>query len=344
MPRWRALRSKWTRDIAVDLGTATTLVHVRGRGIVVREPSVVALDRVTGQVLAVGEPAKEMLGRTPPNIEAIRPLKDGVIADFDVAEQMLRYFIHRVHQRRTFAQPAVVIGIPSGVTEVERRAVRDATLRAGAREALLIAEPMAAAIGAGLPVSSARGSMVVDIGGGTSEVAVIALNGVVAGRSVRVAGDEVDEAIVNYMHYEFDLAIGIRTAERIKLAIGSAYPLDEEERATIARGRDLVSGLPKSVEVSESQIREGIVQPLRGIVEAIRATLEETPAELSADVMDQGIVLTGGGALLRGLDRMIAEEVQMPVRAAEDPISCVVIGAGRALEQIEQLADAFEPF
>lgn len=341
--RWRGLLGRWSQDIAIDLGTANTLVYVRGRGIVVREPSVVARDKVSGAVLAIGEEAKAMLGRTPPGIDAIRPLKDGVIADFDVAEEMLRYFIHRVHRRRAFVHPTVAIGIPSGVTEVERRAVRDATLRAGAREALLIEEPMAAAIGAGLPVSSPTGSMVVDIGGGTSEVAVIALNGVVAGRSVRVAGDEIDEAIVSYMHYEFDLAIGIRMAEHIKLAIGSAYPMDEEERVTIARGRDLVSGLPRSVEVSEAQIREGIVEPLRGIVEAIKATLEETPAELSADVMERGIVLTGGGALLRGIDRMLKEEMQMPVRAAEDPMSCVVIGAGRALEQMDKFAEAFEP-
>jgi len=303
---------------------------------------VVAVDRSTNTVLAVGTEAKRMLGRTPPNITAVRPLKDGVIADFDVAEVMLKHFVHRVHRHRTFLHPTVVIGIPSGVTEVERRAVRDATVRAGARQVLLIEEPMAAAIGAGLPISEPSGCMVVDIGGGTSEVEVIALNGVVSGRSIRVAGDELDDAIIAFMYHEHNLAVGPATAEAMKLEIGSAVSLNGEDRqVSLARGRDLLTGLPKAVEVSAAQVREAIVAPLAGIVEAIRATLEETPPEISGDVMQQGIVLTGGGALLRGIDRYIAQETQMLVRMAEDPLTCVVMGAGRALEESEQFADAF---
>jgi rod shape-determining protein MreB len=337
---WRRL---WPGDsaIAIDLGTANTLIHVRGKGVVLREPSVVAVDQARGTVLAVGLEAKRMLGRTPPNIVAIRPLKDGVIADFDVAETMLRHFVHRVHRRRAFAHPTVVIGIPSGVTEVERRAVKDATMRAGAREVLLIEEPMAAAIGAGLPVWEPTASMVVDIGGGTSEVAVIALNGVVTGRSTRVAGDEIDEAIIAYMHHEFSLAIGTATAEAIKIEIGSAYPMDGNTRSAIARGRDLLSGLPKAVEVGAAQVREAISEPVSGIVEAIRLTLEDTPPELSGDIMERGIVLTGGGALLRGIDRLLEKDTKMPVRLVEDPLTCVVLGAGRALEEADQFAEAF---
>jgi len=342
MRLWRSLWSGQSRDIAIDLGTANTLVHVRGKGVVLREPSVVAVDRLTNTVLAVGTEAKRMLGRTPPNITAVRPLKDGVIADFDVAEVMLKHFVHRVHRRRTFVHPTVVIGVPSGVTEVERRAVRDATVRAGARQVLLIEEPMAAAIGAGLPISDPSGCMVVDIGGGTSEVAAIALNGVVSGRSIRVAGDELDDAIITFMYHEYNLAIGPATAEAVKIEIGSAVSLNGEDRqVSLARGRDLLTGLPKAVEVNAAQVREAIVAPLAEIVEAIRATLEETPPEISGDVMQQGIVLTGGGALLRGIDRYIAQETQMPVRVAEDPLTCVVLGAGRALEESEQFADAF---
>jgi rod shape-determining protein MreB len=338
---WRRLWHRYSRDIGMDLGTANTLVHVRGKGIVLNEPSVVLIDQTDGQVLAVGAEAKQMLGRTPPNIEAVRPLKDGVIADFEIAEAMLRYFVHRVHRRRALVHPKIVIGVPSGVTDVERRAVRDAVLRAGAEDAFVIEEPMAAAIGAGLPVWEPRGSMAVDIGGGTSEVAVIALNGVVAGRSVRVAGDEIDEAIVTYMHHEFNLAIGTPTAEYVKIEIGSAYPLDGDDLVTVARGRDLLTGLPRSVEVSSAHVREAIADPIQGIVDAIIATLEETPAELSADILDRGIVLTGGGALLRGMDQLLAERTEMPVRLAEDPLTCVVIGAGLALEDAGRFAGAF---
>lgn len=344
MGLWRFLWSKYSREIGIDLGTANTLVHVRGKGIVLNEPSVVAVDQTNGAILAVGAEAKSMLGRTPANIEAIRPLKDGVIADFEIAETMLRYFIQRVHRRRTLVHPAVVIGIPSGVTEVERRAVRDAVLRVGAREVYLIEEPMAAAIGAGLPVSEPAGSMVVDIGGGTTEVAAISLNGVVAGRSERVAGDEIDDAIVSYVHHEFNLAIGVVTAEQLKLDIGCAYPLDGDERIAVARGRDLLTGLPKAVEVSSPQVRDAIAVPVNGIGDAIRMTLEQTPAELQADIIESGLVLTGGGALLRGIDRLLAEEIQMPVRVAEDPLSCVVIGAGRALENVEKFAGAFATY
>ncbi len=343
MSIWRRICSCCSRDIAVDLGTANTLVHVRGKGIVLNEPSVVVVDQTTGQVLAVGAEAKRMLGRTPTNIEAIRPLKDGVIADFEISEAMLRYFIYRVHRRRTLVHPKVVIGIPSGVTDVERRAVRDASLRAGAREAFIIEEPMAAAIGAGLPVWEPRGSMIVDIGGGTSEVAVISLNGVVTGRSIRVGGDEVDEAIVTYMHHEFNLAIGVPTAERIKIAVGSAYPMNEDTWVTVARGRDLLTGLPKSVEITAPHVREAISVPVQGIIEAIKLTLERTPPELSADIMDRGIMLTGGGALLRGIDRLLEEDTEMPVRVAEDPLACVAIGAGRALENPERFAECFAP-
>jgi len=341
MSLWRYVWSRCSRDIAVDLGTANTLVHVRGKGIVLNEPSVVAVDKTTGEVLAVGTEAKRMLGRTPANIEAVRPLKDGVIADFEISEAMLRYFIYRVHRRRTLVHPKIVIGIPSGVTDVERRAVRDATLRAGAREAYVIEEPMAAAIGAGLPVWEPRGSMVVDIGGGTSEVAVIALNGIVAGRSIRVGGDEVDEAIVTYMHHEFNLAIGVPTAEQVKIAVASAYPMNEDGLVAVARGRDLLTGLPKSVEVSSPHVREAISVPVQGIVEAIKQTLEATPAELSADIMDRGIMLTGGGALLRGIGRLHEIDTEMPVRVAEDPLACVVIGAGRALDAPQRFAECF---
>lgn len=340
----RLLWSRSSRDVAIDLGTANTLVHVRGKGVILNEPSVVAVDRTTQQVLSVGSEAKQMLGRTPMNIEAVRPLKDGVIADFDIAEAMLRYFLHRIHRRRSMVHPRVMIGIPSGVTEVERRAVRDATLRAGAREAYLIEEPMAAAIGAGLPVWEASGSMVVDIGGGTSEVAVISLNAVVAGESARVGGDEIDEAIITYMHHEFNMAIGVPTAESLKIQIGSAYPAQDDERVAVARGRDLLTGLPKSVEVNAAQVREAIAEVVRGIVEAIRSTLEHTSGELSADIMEHGIVLTGGGALLRGTDRLLQDETEMPVRVAEDPMACVVVGAGRALENTERFADAFATY
>jgi len=342
---WGRLWSRYSRDMGVDLGTANTLVHVRGKGLVLNEPSVVAVDRTNGEILAVGSEARRMLGRTPPSIEAVRPLKDGVIADFAIAEAMLRHFIYRVHRRRAFVHPMMVMGIPSGVTEVERRAIRDAALRTGARECYLIEEPMAAAIGANLPVWEPAGCMVVDIGGGTSEVAAIALNGVVAGRSIRVAGDEIDEAIITFMHHEYNLAIGIPTAEKLKMEVGSAYAFEgDDELLGVAPGRDLLTGLPRSVEVRAPEIREAIAEPVRGIIEAIRQTLEEVPAELGSDIMERGIVLTGGGALLRGVDSLLAEATDMSVTVADHALTCVAEGAGRALEDPERFADAFIAF
>jgi rod shape-determining protein MreB len=321
--------------MAIDLGTATTLVYLRGRGIVLSEPSVVAIDSRTGDVLAVGADAKRMLGRTPGTINAIRPLKDGVIADFDVTEQMLRHFIQRVHQNR-WAHPRVVVCVPSGVTGVERRAVEEATISAGARAAYLIEEPMAAAIGAGLPVSEATGSMIVDIGGGTTEVAVISLAGIVASQSIRIGGDELDEAIIAYMKKEFKLMIGSQTAEELKIEIGSAYPLDPEQEAEI-RGRDLVTGLPKTLVISSEEIREAINDPVNQIIDAIKATLDKTPPELAADIMDRGIMLAGGGSLLQGMCERVRDETQIPVNRAESPLTCVVVGSGRSLEEFETL-------
>jgi rod shape-determining protein MreB len=329
----RGLLGRFSRDMGIDLGTANTLVHVRGRGILLREPSVVAIDKERKTVLAVGEEAKRMLGRTPGNIVAIRPLKDGVIADFDQTEKMLRYFIDKVNRRSLLASPRVVVGIPSGVTEVERRAVIDATKKAGAREAYLIEEPMAAAIGAGMPIVEPTGSMIVDIGGGTTEVAVISLAGIVTSRSIRVAGDEIDEAISAYVRRTYNLFIGDRTAEEAKFEVGSAFP-GETERKMIVRGRDLISGLPRSAEITSSEIREAIQEPLNAIVEAVKVTLETCPPELAADIMERGIVLAGGGALLSGLDALISRETSMPVHIAKDPLSCVVIGTGRVLEEI----------
>jgi rod shape-determining protein MreB len=331
---WRRFLSRLSHDMGIDLGTANTCVHVRGRGILLREPSVIAIDTETKRVLAVGEEAKRMVGRTPGSIVAIRPLRDGVIADFDQTEKMLRYFIEKVHRRRTWVHPQIVVGIPSGVTEVERRAVIEATIKAGAEEAYLIEEPMAAAIGAGLPVAEPTGSMVVDIGGGTSEVAVISLGGIVASRSIRVAGDEIDTAIVAYVRRAYNLLIGERTAEEAKIRIGSAHATDEE-RTMEVRGRDLVSGLPRSAILSSSELRDAIAEPLAAIVEAVKLTLERTPPELSSDIMDRGIVLAGGGALLRGLDALISQETLMPVYIADDPLSSVVIGTGRALEEAD---------
>ncbi len=327
--------SKFSRSIGIDLGTANTLVTVRGRGILLREPSVIAIEVETRKVLAVGEEAKRMIGRTPGNVVAIRPLKDGVIADFDQTEAMLRGFIKKVHRRNTFIHPLVVVGIPSGVTEVERRAVIDAAKRAGADEAFLIEEPMAAAIGAGLPVSEPVGCMIVDIGGGTSEVAVISLGGVVTSRSIRIAGDEIDEAIVAYVRKTYSLLIGERTAEEVKMKIGSAYPFDDEEPSMEVRGRDLITGLPRSATITAPEIREAIRDPVYAIVEAVKLTLELTPPELAADIMDRGIVLAGGGALLHGLDKLLSVETAMPVHVAPDPLSCVVIGTGKALEESE---------
>ena len=327
----------FSRDLGIDLGTANTLVYVRGRGIVIGEPSVVAIERKSKLVLAVGDQAKAMLGKTPANIIAIRPLKDGVIADFDVVERMLRYFIDRAHQRaRGILRPSprVVIGVPSGVTEVEKRAAKDAAINAGAREAYTIEEPMAAAIGAGLPVTEPSGSMVVDIGGGTTEVAVISLGGIVVSRSIRTAGDELDEAVVAFARGAFNLLIGERMAERAKILAGSAFPLEEERRVAL-RGRDLLTGLPKEVEVSSVELREGISGPVNRIVEEIRTAIEETPPELLADIMEQGIVLAGGGALLLGLNRRIAHESKIPVRIADDPMTCVARGCGTIVEDFE---------
>src|SRR5438874_4611615 len=323
------------RDMAVDLGTANTLVYVRGRGIVLSEPSVVAIDQRTGDVHAVGIEAKRMLGRTPGDIQAIRPLKDGVIADFDVTEQMLRHFIQKVHQNR-WAHPRVVVCVRSGVTGVEKRAVEEATYSAGARQAYLIEEPMAAAIGAGLPVSEPTGNMIVDIGGGTTEVAVISLGGIVVSQSIRVGGDEMDDAIVNYVKREYKLMIGQQTAEEIKLEIGSAFPLSEEVQAEV-RGRDLVSGLPKTVVLTSEEVRGALEEPVGQIIGAVKETLDRTPPELASDIMDRGIMLAGGGALLQGLDERLRDETQMPCHLAESPLTCVAVGSGRSLEEFEAI-------
>ena len=323
------------RDMAVDLGTANTLVYVRGRGIVLSEPSVVAIDSRTGQVHAVGVEAKRMLGRTPGTITAIRPLKDGVIADFDVTEQMLRHFIKQVHSNR-FAHPRVVVCVPSGVTGVEKRAVEEACLSAGARQAYLIEEPMAAAIGAGLPVAEPTGSMIVDIGGGTTEVAVISLGGIVVSQSIRVGGDELDDAIVAHCKHDYKLAIGTQTAEEVKLEAGSASPLPEEVRIEI-RGRDLVSGLPKTVTLGSEEIREALDETVGHIVDAVKDTLDRTPPELAGDIMDRGITLAGGGALLQGLEQRLRDECQMPCQLAESPLTCVAVGSGISLEEFETI-------
>ena len=325
------------RDMAVDLGTANTLVYVRGKGIVLNEPSVVAINLQTRHILAVGSDAKRMIGRTPGNIVAIRPLKDGVIADFATTERMLRYFIQKVHKQRHFAKPRVVICVPSGITGVERRAVKEAAIQAGARKVSIIEEPMAAAIGAGLPVHEPTGNMVVDIGGGTTEVAVISLGGIVTSQSIRVGGDELDNAIITYVKKEYSLMLGERTAEEIKMAIGSAFPSSDEPHAEI-RGRDLVSGLPKTIVVSSEEIRKALEEPVNQVVDAVKTTLDKCPPELSGDIMDRGIVLTGGGALLRGLDERLRHETGMPIHVAENPLHSVVIGSGKCLEEFEVLS------
>ncbi len=330
-----ALGRYFARDVGIDLGTANTLVHVKRRGIVLQEPSVVAIHRDTRAVLAVGEEAKRMIGRTPGHIMAIRPMKDGVIADFDVTQTMLRYFIRRAQSRYVLFKPRVLIAVPSGVTEVEKRAVVDATLHAGAREAYLIEEPMAAAIGAGLPVHEPTGNMIVDVGGGTTEVAVISLGGIVTSCSIRIAGDEMDQAIITHMKRTYNLMIGERTAEEIKIAIGSAHFPGSEEMEV--KGRDLVSGLPKTLTVTAEEIARALAEPVNAIVDAIRVTLEKTPPELAADIMDRGIVLTGGGSLLRGFDRLVREETGMPVHLAEEPLLCVVHGCGKVLEELDML-------
>jgi rod shape-determining protein MreB len=335
MGLFRNLTGFGGRDMAVDLGTANTLVYVRGRGIVLSEPSVVAVDARTGEVHAVGVEAKRMLGRTPGTIRAIRPLKDGVIADFDVTEEMLRHFIQRVHQNR-FAHPRVVVCVPSGVTGVEKRAVEEACLSAGARQAYLIEEPMAAAIGAGLPVGEPTGSMVLDVGGGTSEVAVISLGGIVVSESIRIGGDEQDEAIVNYCKHEHKLLIGQQTAEEVKLEIGSASPLPEEVTTEI-RGRDMVTGLPKTIMLSSSEVRSALEEPINQIVAAVKDTLDRTPPELAGDIMDRGITLAGGGALLQGMEHRLREECQMPAQLTESPLTCVAVGSGRSLEEFEAI-------
>jgi rod shape-determining protein MreB len=327
----RKLLGRFSQDMGIDLGTANTLVHVAGRGIVLREPSVVAIDRENNSVRAVGDEAKQMVGRTPGHIVAIRPLKDGVIADFEITQKMLEHFIHRVHRGHRFAFPRVMVGIPSGITEVEKRAVIEAAMSAGAREARTIEEPMAAAIGAGLPVCEPTGSMMVDIGGGTTEVAVISLGGIVTSRSLRIAGDEIDEAILAYVRRTFNMLIGERTAEYLKFEIGSAYALPEELSCEI-KGRDLISGLPRSVRINSAEIREAIHEPVAEIAEAVKTTLEQSPPELSADIMERGIVLAGGGALLRGLDQLLAHETCIPVHIADDPLTCVALGTGETVE------------
>jgi len=324
------------RYIGIDLGTANTLVFVKGKGIVLREPSVVAMNNVTQRTLAVGTEAKLMIGRTPGNIVAIRPLKDGVIADFDVAYTMIKSLIEKAISKGSYRSPKIIVCYPSGVTAVEKRAIGDATRIAGAKEVILMEEPMAAAIGAGLPVSEPTGSMIVDIGGGTTEVAIISLGGIVTCKSLRVAGDELDQAIIAYIKKEFNLMIGERTAEQIKIEIGSAYKQDEENSMNI-KGRDLVTGLPKTIEISEVQIREALREPIYAIIEAIKSTLEKTPPELSADIMEKGIMLAGGGALLKGLDVLITRETNMPVHIAESPLDCVVLGAGKALDNFDEL-------
>jgi rod shape-determining protein MreB and related proteins len=336
---FNSILGMFSNDLAIDLGTANTLVYVRGRGIVCAEPSVVAVQKDAKgmkKVLAVGREAKEMLGRTPINIEAIRPMKDGVIADFEITEAMLRYFIRKVHNRRTLVRPRIIICVPFGITEVERRAVKESAECAGAREVYLIEEPMAAAIGAGLPITEATGNMIVDIGGGTTEVAVISLAGIVFSQSVRVAGDKMDESIIQYIKRKYNLLIGERTAESIKMTIGNAYPNGEVKTMEI-KGRDLVAGVPRVMEVSSDEIRDAIAEPVYAIVEAIKIALEKTPPELAADIVDKGIVLAGGGALLKNLDVLISEETGLPVAIADDPLSAVVLGTGKALDDLDRL-------
>lgn len=325
-----------SNDLAIDLGTANILIYIKGRGIVCSEPSVVAINNDTKEVLAVGSEAKSMLGRTPANIVAIRPMKDGVIANFEVTEKMLRYFIQKVNKRKSLVRPRIVICVPSGVTQVEKRAVKDSAIQAGAREVYLIEEPMAAAIGSGLPIQEPCGNMIVDIGGGTTEVAVISLSGIVYANSVRVGGDEMDEAIVNYIKRKYNLLIGISTAEQIKIKIGSAFDLEENMNIEI-KGRDLVNGIPKTIEVTDMEIREALEEAVSKIVEAVKVALEKTPPELAADIVDRGIVLTGGGALLKGIDKRLSAETGLPILISDDPLTAVALGAGKALDEINLL-------
>ncbi len=323
-------------DLAVDLGTANTLIYVKGRGVVSSEPSVVAINSNTREILAIGQEAKNMLGRTPANISAVRPMKDGVIADYDTTEKMIRYFILKVHNRKSLVRPRMVICIPSGVTQVEKRAVKDSAIQAGAREVYLIEEPMAAAIGAGLPIQEPSGNMVVDIGGGTTEVAVISLSGIVYANSVRVGGDEMDDNIVNYIKRQYNLLIGTATAEDLKIKLGSAFPLENEIKTEI-KGRDLVTGIPKTIEISDSEIREALKESIGKIVDAVRIALEQTPPELSADIVDRGIVLTGGGALLKNLDKRLSHETGLPIIVSDDPLKAVALGSGKVLDDLELL-------
>jgi rod shape-determining protein MreB len=329
------LANYFSNDIAIDLGTANTLVYIKGNGIVLNEPSVVAVEQKTKKVYAVGAEAKAMLGKTPDHIVAIRPLKDGVIADFEITEVMLREFIRKAQRKRFFIRPRIVIAVPSGITEVERRAVTDSAQNAGAREVYLIAEPVASAIGVGLPVDKPSGNMVIDIGGGTTEVAVIALNGIVTDMSIRIAGDEMDEAIVIHIKKAYNLLIGDQTAEHVKMVIGSATKLKKEEEMEI-KGRDLVSGIPKTLKISSAEVREALAEPLVQIVAAVKQTLEQTPPELAADIVDRGIVMTGGGSLLRGLDVLLKEETNLPINVVEDPLTCVVLGCGKVLSNLHQ--------
>ncbi len=326
----------FSNDMGIDLGTASTLVFVKGAGIVLCEPSVVAIQKGSSKVLAVGNEAKRMLGRTPGSIVAIRPMKDGVIADFEVTESMLRYFIKKVHNRRVLVRPRMIIAIPSGITEVEKRAVKDSAEHAGAREVFLVEEPIAAAVGVGMPIQEPAGNMIIDIGGGTTEMAVISLGGIVYAKCIRIGGDEMDEAIIEHLKKTYNLMIGERTAEEIKIKIGSAYPLDEELSLEV-RGRDLVAGLPKVITISSEEVREALSSPINAIVEATRITLERTPPELSADLIERGIILAGGGALLRGLDKLISEETGLPVHVADNPIASVALGTGKILDEIRYL-------
>ncbi len=326
----------FSNDLAIDLGTANTLIYAKGKGIVLSEPSVVAVKKGTSQVLKVGREAKEMVGRTPASIVAVRPLQDGVIADFDLTEQMIRAFIVRIHNRKALVRPRIVIGVPSGITQVEKRAIRDSAEQAGAREVYLIEEPMAAAIGANLPVQEPSGNMVVDIGGGTTEVAVISLSGMVYSHSIRIAGDEMDEAVIQYLKRKYNLLVGERTAETIKIQAGSAYPFNEPRKMDI-KGRDLMDGIPKTLTVTDSDIREALHDPIYAILDAVKTALERTPPELAADIADKGIVMTGGGSLLHGLDTLIGLETHLKVTIAEDPLSCVVLGAGKVLDELDLL-------
>jgi rod shape-determining protein MreB len=329
----------FSNDLAIDLGTSNTLIYVKGKGIVIDEPSVVAVQkdaRGARKILAVGKEAKEMIGRTPGQVTAIRPIKDGVIADFEVTEAMLRYFITRAHNRRAMVKPRIVICVPNGITEVEKRAVRESAESAGAREVYLMEEPMAAAIGADLPIADPSGNMIVDIGGGTTEVAVISLAGIVYSRSIRVGGDKMDEAIIQHIKRRYNLLVGERTAEEIKINVGNAYPLDEP-KSMVVKGRDMIAGVPRNVEITADEVRESLAEPVSAILETVRVALERTPPELAADIVDKGIVLAGGGALLKNLDVLLREETRLPVMIAENPLSCVVLGTGKVLDQLELL-------